>query len=126
MRKNLLEIVRRDLRRRPISDDSHPLPSQLDSLIPSCGMKHLPFKLAYTPNARIPWHLQNPNRGNKNIRSDRLLFPGDRVPGDYTVHLRGGIPFRQDDCAVERDMRVELVLPGEANPVCVNDGLETV
>ena len=89
-------------------------------------MKHLPFKLSYTPNARIPWHIQYPNRGNKDIRSDRLLFPGDRVPGGYTVHLGGGIPFRRDDCVVEGDVRVELVFPGQANPVCLNGGLEAV
>lgn len=124
--KNLLEAVRWDLRRSPISDNSHPLPSQFDSLIPSCGMKHLPFKLSYTPNARIPGHIQYPNRGNKDIRSDRLLFPGNRVPGSYTVHLRSGIPFCRDDCVVERDVPVEIVLLGEANPVCLNGGLEAV
>lgn len=116
--------MRRNSRRRPISNNSHPLPLQLHTMLPLRRMKPLALERVHALHVfRKSWLLEDANRADDYLcvyhPLHHLLSCGCGCGEPDVINLLYRIPFSPYDARVEQDVRPEVVLVGELEPVSV-------
>lgn len=105
-----------------VSDDAHFLSCQVVAPVPSRGMHHLPLEVSQSRDCLWPSrHVELPDRTNEEIARDFVLGVELGVLAcsrDLGLPLPGRVvPGRVLDCAVEPDVRIQVVLLGGADEI---------